>query len=190
MRCHTAAMIRETAHLDGMTAVPGDHVCVFYRGTAERRRLLADFLGEGVDAGASCLAIAGDEDRDWLSETLGDAADLTVESYTATYTRGGTFDRSHMLDYWRRWGSGVRPGARTASDMSWAEHAFTPPVLDEFMAYEAESTTYARDLSVIALCLYDLDRLGGQVIIPALRAHPAVLVRGVLVRNPYCETPN
>lgn len=179
-----------TAHLAGMTAEPGDHVCVFYRGEAERRRILSEFLDERVPAGTSCLAIVGDDDGVWLQENLGGTGiDLTVESYDATYLHGSSFDAAHMLTYWRGWGAGVRPGARTVSDMSWAEEAFSSSILDEFMAYEAESTACTRELSAIALCLYDLDRLGGHVIIPALRAHPAVLVRGVLVRNPYCTQP-
>ena len=183
-------MSTDSAQLDGMTVGAGDHVCVFYRGEAERRRLLSDFLGASVRAGTACLGIVGEDDQAWLRESLGDTAEnLTLESYPATYTHGGSFDRSHMLEYWRRWGAGVGPGARTASDMSWAEETFSSSVLDEFMAYEAESTACTRELSAIALCLYDLDRLGGHVIIPALRAHPAVLVRGVLVRNPYCVQP-
>jgi len=130
-------MSTDSAQLDGMTVGAGDHVCVFYRGEAERRRLLSDFLGASVRAGTACLGIVGEDDQAWLRESLGDTAEnLTLESYPATYTHGGSFDRSHMLEY-----------------------------------------------------LYDLDRLGGHVIIPALRAHPAVLVRGVLVRNPYCVQP-
>lgn len=183
-------MSADTAHLDGITFGPGDHICVFYRGEAERRRILGPFLSEAARAGASCLCIVGDEDQAWLRESLdGTDIDLTLESYSTTYTHGGGFDPAHMLDYWRRWGADVRPGARTVSDMSWAEQAFSTSILDEFMAYEAQSTACTRELSAIALCLYDLDRLGSHVIIPALRAHPAVLVRGVLVRNPYCAEP-
>lgn len=175
-----------SAALAGMVAAPGDHVCAFYRGEDERRRILSEFLGEGVRAGAPCLCIAGEDDRIWLRETLGE---LNVESYEATYTHGGSFDRAHMLEFWRGWGARSGTGGRTVSDMSWAEEVFSSSVLDEFMAYEAEATAFARELSTISLCLYDLDRLGGHVIIPALRAHPAVLVSGVLVRNPYCAEP-
>lgn len=187
-------MSADTAHLDGITFGPGDHICVFYRGQAERRRILSRFLDETARAGAGCLCILNDDDRAWIQAWLredlaGTDVDLTIASYSATYTHGDSFDTSHMLDYWRRWGADVRPGARTVSDMSWAEQAFSTSILDEFMAYEAESTACTRELSAIALCLYDLDRLGSHVIIPALRAHPAVLVRGVLVRNPYCAQP-
>lgn len=184
-RCQTSPVTSATASLDGVNAAPGEHVCAFYRGSAERRRILAQFLGEGIRAGAPCLCIAGAEDRAWLKESVG--PEVATDAFERTYTAGGRFDRAHMLEYWRRWGAETGPGGRTASDMSWAD--FAGSALDEFMAYETEATAFARELSAISLCLYDLDRLGGAVIIPALRAHPAVLVSGVLVRNPYCAAP-
>ncbi|GAA0629320.1 MEDS domain-containing protein [Sporichthya brevicatena] len=178
-------MSAPTLSAERLTTAPGDHVCAFYRGEAERREILREFLAAGLAAGAPCLCIAGDADREWLAQTLG--PDLALDSYPATYTHGGAFDREHLLSYWQAWGEAHGRGTRTASDMSWAEAAFGTPVLEEFMAYEAETTALARQLDATALCLYDLERLGRHVIIPALRAHPVVLVSGVLVRNPYCE---
>ena len=74
---------------------------------------------------------------------------------------------------------------RTVSDMNWAGD-FSSGGLADFMVYEAESSRLAEEIGAVSLCLYDLDRVGGDVIVAALRAHPKMLFDGVLLQNPYC----
>lgn len=47
-----------------------------------------------------------------------------------------------------------------------------------------------RAYSAVALCLYDIDRFGGNVNIPALRVHPKMLFAGMLLENPYFVDPD
>jgi hypothetical protein len=35
------------------------------------------------------------------------------------------------------------------------------------------------------LCLYDLDRFSGEVVVNIVKTHPQVLIQGILVENPY-----
>ncbi|MGQ0623333.1 MAG: MEDS domain-containing protein [Sporichthyaceae bacterium] len=186
-------MSTATVDIDGLPAAAGDHVCVFYRGAEQRRRTLAAFLTEGAGAGEDCLAIASAQDRAWLRETLSATNTLRLESFQNSYLRAGGFDRDRMLGFWQEWldSRAQRPGAggRTVSDMSWAENLFATDALADFMTYEAEATRFAREAEVVALCLYDIDRLAGDVIISALRAHPKMLFNGVLLENPYCTEP-
>jgi hypothetical protein len=42
----------------------------------------------------------------------------------------------------------------------------------------------------VILCLYDLHRFGGGIVVDLLRTHPLVLVGGMLVKNPYFATPD
>jgi hypothetical protein len=188
--------------INGLQASPGDHICVFYRGEAERRRIMLPFLRDGVRAGDKCICIASAADHRSIESSLLDVGSaetrdresLRLEHFHDTYTRRGSFDRGHMMDYWRRWGEETfevepRPFGRSVSDMSWAHDLFSTPVLEDFMAYEAEATRFARAYSSVALCLYDIDRFGGNVIIPALRVHPKMLFAGMLLENPYSLDP-
>jgi hypothetical protein len=42
----------------------------------------------------------------------------------------------------------------------------------------------------VVVCLYDIDRFGGGIIIDLLKTHPRVLVGEVLIENPYYLTPD
>ncbi|MGH8972290.1 MAG: MEDS domain-containing protein [Acidimicrobiia bacterium] len=186
--------------INGLQASPGDHICVFYRGEAERRRIMLPFLADGLRAGDKCICIVSPSDHRCIeSEVLdsgpGEPGSLRLEHFSDTYTRGGSFDSGHMMDFWRQWGAETfevepRPSGRTVSDMSWAQDLFSTPALDDFMAYEAEATRFSRAYSAVALCLYDIDRFGGNVIIPALRVHPKMLFAGMLLENPYFVDPD
>jgi hypothetical protein len=39
------------------------------------------------------------------------------------------------------------------------------------------------------LCLYDLDKFSGEVVVNVVKTHPQVLVQGILVENPYYVEP-
>ena len=107
-----------------------------------------------------------------------------------TYLAGGSFSADRMLTFWGDLGRETfeeqrRPFARAASDMSWAENVINGPLIDDFMSYEAHATRYARAYPQVALCLYDLEKFRGDVIIPALKVHPKVFFGGMLLENPY-----
>ena len=40
------------------------------------------------------------------------------------------------------------------------------------------------------LCLYDLDRFSGEVVVNIVKTHPQVLIQGILVENPYYIGPD
>jgi hypothetical protein len=42
----------------------------------------------------------------------------------------------------------------------------------------------------VVLCLYDLDGMGAEVLMQALRTHPAVIVDGTIHENPYYIEPS
>jgi hypothetical protein len=184
-------MSGNVVEIDGVPAAVGDHVCVFYRGAEERRRTVQAFLADGAAAGDDCLVIASPEDRRWL-RTTGLEADprIVIEGFERTYLAGKGFDPAHMLEFWTAWlgRRSDRPSSRgrTVSDMNWAGD-FSSGGLRDFMAYEAESTRLAEEAGAVSLCLYDLDHVGGDVIVAALRAHPKMLFDGVLLQNPYCS---
>jgi hypothetical protein len=186
--------------VNGLPASSGDHICAFVRGRAERDQLLLPFLREGVLAGDKCICIAHatDHDRIVTSVTAGgaDHGVLQMEGYESTYLRSGAFAGEDMLLFWKEWSHRTfdEEGwdfARGAMDMSWAETiGSSQSALDEFLDYEMQATRFARRYPQVALCVYDLEVFGGNVIFPVMKMHPKVLFSGILLDNPYYLDPD
>jgi hypothetical protein len=187
--------------INGLQARTGDHICAFYRGREERDRLVVPFLREGVQAGDVCLCITGSVDHRRLERSVLDGCDdadpdlLQMEDAEDTYLHDGTFSAERMLTYWQDWGVDTfsakkKSFARAATDMSWAQNVITGPLIDDFMGYEVQATRYARAYPSVAICLYDLERFRGNVIIPVLKVHPKVFFGGMLLENPYYVDPD
>jgi hypothetical protein len=60
----------------------------------------------------------------------------------------------------------------------------------ELLLLESEMNRYLPLYPQVILCLYDLDRFGAGIIVDLLKTHPRVLVGGLLVDNPYHQTPD
>ncbi len=187
--------------ITGLQARTGDHICAFYRGREQRDRLLVPYLREGLRDGDVCICITGRaRPRRRGGAALGRAdgggtARLRMSDAEDTYLAGGSFSADRMLRFWGDLGRETfeEQGcsfARAASDMSWAENVITGPLIDDFTGYEARATRFARAYPQVALCLYDLDKFRGDVIIPALKVHPKVLFGGMLLENPYYVDPD
>jgi hypothetical protein len=196
-------MPTRTITINGLQAQAGDHICAFYRGREERDRLIVPFLQEGIRSGDFCLCITGSKDHRRLERSVLDGAGgadsdlLQMEDAEETYLGGadGSFSADRMLAFWSTWGEELfdrqgRKFARATTDMGWAETVFDGRVIDDFMAYEVQATRYARSYPQVAVCLYDLDKFRGNVIIPALKVHPKVFFGGMLLENPYYVDPD
>lgn len=196
-------MLTRSITINGVGARPGDHICAFYRGREERDRLLVPYLREGLLGGDFCLCITGRSDHRHLERAVfdGDEHDavdqslLRIDAAEDTYLADGTFSAERMLTYWSDWGHRLfvdegRSFARAASDMSWAQNVLAGPLVEDFMSYEVQATRYARAYPQVALCLYDLEKFRGDVIIPVLKVHPKVFFGGMLLENPYFVDPD
>lgn len=185
-----------TITVGGVAAAPGDHICAFYRGRAQRDEILLPFLGEGLRAGEKCMCLISAGEQSRIRSEVGEAGGLLdlVDS-RSTYLRSGTFVGEHMMEFWQQWGHRVLEVegvsfARGACEMSWAEELRSSPAMDDLVAYEAKVNKVVRSFPWVALCLYDLELFGGDVVVPMLKTHPKVLFSGMLVENPYFVEPD
>jgi hypothetical protein len=185
-----------TITVGGLPATAGDHICAFYRGRAQRDEILMPFLSEGVRAGDKCMCLISAGEQGRIRSEVGESQGLLdlVDS-RSTYLRTGTFVGEHMMEFWQQWArqvfelEGLTFG-RAACEMSWAEELRSSPALGELVSYEAKVNKVARNFPWVALCLYDLDLFGGDVVVPMLKTHPKVLFSGMLVENPYFVDPD
>lgn len=182
---------------------PGDHICVFYRGSTQRDDVLVPFLREGLLAGDKCICVMDDHDTEPVTGPL--AATLDVERSLSSgqfdlmasddvYLSGGSFEMDRMLDFWEQGVSAaVRQSGfsfvRAVGEMTWALRDL--PGVEYLVQYEARLNRFLPRYPQVIVCLYDLERFtDGQVLMGLLRTHPKVMLSGQILDNPWYVEPD
>jgi hypothetical protein len=65
-----------------------------------------------------------------------------------------------------------------------------PPVAEEFIDFESQLNNSAPRYPQVILCLYDLERFGGGMLVDILKTHKKLLLGGLVVENPHYLTPD
>lgn len=185
----------------------GDHVCGFYRQPAERDDIIVPFLAEGLAAGEVCTCVVDSCSPQHVLSLVGERTDverhvaerrLEVFDSASTYLADGRFLPERMLRFWsakaaRRpnvdgGAADAGPGvARNVGDMSWAHHG--DQGAGELGGYESALNRVMADCPHISLCLYDLSKCSGDLVVDVLKTHPKVLLGGMVIDNPYYLRP-
>ena len=199
-----SSTVEQIATIGGLPVRTHDHVCLLYRGEDQRDELMAEFLADGLRAGHRCYcmitpdrhrriaaAVSARGDRGAEGAASEDPGRIDFIGPAGSHQQGGGFVSDRMLQFWEDWGAATfdRDGvahARIIADMSWARPLVDAPgfVMD-LRRYETRFTLWARRHPQVTACMYDLDRFGGDVIVPIVRAHPMVWMSGVILTNPY-----
>ena len=185
---------------DGVVFRPGDHVCAFYRGSKGRDDVLVTYLSEGMRQGQRCVCyldavgddVVVDDLRTRLRRTEPGATDRSpdIVDFSQSYLRNGRFSETEWLDVVRTSADGGAEGVpviRAAGEMSWSLRSNCPGV-EAWSSYEARINLLHTECHIF-LCLYDVERFGGDAIIDVLRTHPKVITDNVLTDNPYYVAP-
>ncbi len=186
--------------IDEIGLLPGSHVCAFYRGDDDRDRLLSGYFGAGLTAGDKCVCVVDSASTaEWLAALPRAGGrpgpldgQLDIHLPESTYLAGGEFTTSDMLTFWTE--NMVKAEVdgysfcRLAGEMTWALR--DAPGVEHLVGYESELNRVTSSYPVIVLCLYDLDRFSGEVVVNIVKTHPQVLVQGILVENPYYVGPD
>ncbi|MGZ4801969.1 MAG: MEDS domain-containing protein [Solirubrobacteraceae bacterium] len=187
--------------IPGFEVEPGDHICAFYLGKQERDDVLLPFLRTGLHAGEKCLCIVDTTEPEDVLSSIGneldvhgfiDSQQLEVRTPAAAYLRSGGFSMDEMLGFLR--GTVARAIAdgygfvRVTGEASWLLGG--PPGADEFLDYESELNRFAPQFPQAVLCLYDLERFGGGMIVELLKTHPKLLLGGLVLENPHFLSPD
>ena len=187
--------------IPGLNFSPGDHICAFYPDIGHRDEILIPYLREGIKAGDKCICVVDGPARDGVYAELRSGVDiapclaskqLDVQSWQDTYLRENQFSTSAMLDFWEHSiGAAIAGGfgfARSVGEMTWALRQL--PGVDELVEYEAMLNRFLPRYPQVILCLYELGRFSGELLVDALKTHPKVLIGGMVLRNPYYLEPD
>lgn len=175
----------------------GIHMCYVFNDDDERRRLMGKFLKSGLSAGErvaySSDTITSDELVTSL-EALGVPArgllggQLDVSEAETTYCDHNGFNAERMLAKLRNFYTHSRDcgfcGARITGEMSWAVRQ--PGCEEKLLAYERDVGALLKEFPVTAVCQYDARLFGGAALFETIRIHPVLLIRGQVVKNPWC----
>ena len=185
----------------GLQLGVGDHICGFYRKPAERDDILIPFLVDGLRAGDKCTCVVDSCTPDDVLASM--SAHIEVGPYVsvcqlevldsyATYLADGGFLPARMLEFWAGKARQSPPGgtgvARNIGDMSWAHRS--PGAVTELIGYESELNRIMANVPQVNLCLYDLTRCTGDLIMDVLKTHPKALLGGMVIDNPYYLEPD
>jgi hypothetical protein len=175
--------------LPALPPEPGDHVCVFYRGPAERAWLMSAYLDDGLRAGQSCLCVADTAESAAVHSALA-GADSTVDpAGRAQHLPTDAVAPGAVAGQVGEWSRTAleredRAAARVVADMSWTAPSTSRPSVDHLLGYETGAAAWAVNRGQSFVCLYDLDRFAG-VVYAVIKAHSRVWMRGMTLENPY-----
>ena len=178
------------------------HICGFFNSKDEEYDVLSPFYKQGVEQGEKNLHIVdpafAQEHRDRLGcggidvhecESSGHLDVLTWQQ--GYFNEAGAFDKDTMvaaLDHLT--GSGrdtAFPGLRIMGNMDWAltDH----PGATDLLEYEVAVNDVLSRNRQPAVCVYDISKLSGSLMMDLLRTHPLTLIGGVVQDNPFYINP-
>jgi hypothetical protein len=191
----------EPIRFAGPVVGPHRHICAFFHDEDEESRVLLPFIKEGLERGEKALHIVDPMLRCQHGRRLeaqglpiADAqrrGQFVVRGWDEVYLAGGCFDPERMLATMEQTLTGAQregfPQTRVICHMEWAleDH----PGVDRIVEHETRCNVMWRRLGDPVICVYDLNRFSGGVVMGILRAHPMILIGPVLHENPFYSPP-
>jgi hypothetical protein len=167
------------------------HACAFVTGPAEETEVIEPFLVEGMQRRQKAVYIV-DPDRQQEHEArLAPSAPsrdlLDVTTWNEAHLKGGTFDQARMMAdlelMIRTHAATGQPPMRLVGQMGWVFSS--PPGIEQLVGYEASVNEVLNRGKTPTVCVYDVRRLSGSMMMDLLRAHPLTVINGVLHENPF-----
>jgi len=175
------------------------HACAFFHTRDEEYRTLLPFIQEGFDRSEKAVHIIDPGRRDDHvrrlqsvgidAEVAEKSGQLDLRDWSEAHLRGGSFDQGRTLapiDEIRR--QSVEQGYRRirfVTHMQWALES--RPGVEGLLEYEASANL--GELVDPVVCVYDLTRFGGDVVVDVMCTHPVVIAGSLLHENPFFVPP-
>jgi len=175
----------------------GVHMCFIFDDEDDRRRVLAEYVRSGLACGEQVAYFVDTMSPAELKHNLcelgvaipeGEAdRECLIVTAEAAYCPDGTFRAERMLAsleqaYLRSCDYGYA-GLRVSGEMNWALRKL--PDREVLIDYESRVNRVLRKVPVTAICQYDARLFDGETLYRLLRVHPLMIVRGMVVQNPY-----
>jgi hypothetical protein len=177
------------------------HMCAFFHSADEEYKALLPFIRDGFEHGHKALHVVDPNLREDHRQRLRQAGidttaaeqsgQLDLRNWADAYLRDGRFDQDRMLALITEVLEGGRKQGysltRMVAHMEWALEG--RPGVDDLVEYEAKVNEIWPKHSDAVVCVYDLAKFGGNIVVDIIRTHPVVLIGGILHENPYYTPP-
>jgi hypothetical protein len=184
----------------GYTCNWGTHFCLLYESEAERNSIMFGFLAQGLRDRELLVCCPDEQHYDHALDSVHamcpdcpcpDPDSFRLFHSHELYHPQGFFSPSDMLQAHNDiWAENLRAGQRNVrgtAEMGWALEKI--PGVEHLMAYESILNTFIWGKTWISICLYDINRFPGSIIMKALQTHPFVITGGGVFENPYFVQP-
>lgn len=185
------------------TPLDAYHVCAFFDSRNEEYEALNPFFKQGIENGEKSIHIVDpgliDDHRARLSgggidvhqcEACGQVE--IVPWQQAYLDHDGKFSKERMLGMIDRLTGEAREegfsGLRIMGNMNWAFEDI--PGATDLITYEAEVNEILERNCQPAVCVYDMAKLTGAMLMDVLRTHPLTLINGIVQENPFFTRPS
>ena len=181
----------------------GVHFCGLYETEEERDEILLNFLHNGIVAGdlqLYCPAERSVEDFKEAyskkfpeySQCLCDDSCCQLFSTKELFYPTGVFcpwDMDKGLnEFFVNSQKNGRRNVRATAEMVWALE--DTPGVENLMAYESRLNYFIEGKPWISVCLYNVSKFSGSIIMKVLETHPYTINGGVITRNPFYQDPD
>lgn len=181
----------------------GTHIAGLYESEDERDEILFGYLGQGARYGDRQLYCPTEMSReDFLrkfshacpdcAKHLDDNETFSLFSTKELYYPEGIFSPWAMdkglNEFYDQSQKKGRRNIRATAEMVWALEAI--PGVEHLMAYESRLNYFIPGKPWISICLYNVNKFSGAIIMNVLRTHPFVLSGGIISQNPYYIDPD
>src|SRR5438132_6001758 len=178
------------------------HVCAFFHSPDEEYRVLLPFIKDGFARGEKAFHIVDPKLREAHRRRL-ESADIDVAAaetngqfelcnWADAYLRDGHFDQNRMLALIQEVLEGGRqqgfPLTRLVAHMEWALE--DRPGVDDLVEYETRLNYLLPRYPDPVICVYDLAKFGGNIVVDIMRTHPMIIIGGILQENPFFVPPD
>lgn len=177
------------------------HVCAFFHSADEEYRVLLPFIKEGFECGDKGVHVVSPSRRgDHLKRLAAAGIDTTaaeqsgqleLRDSTEAYLSDGRFDQDRMLEAFERLASGNAQGrfplSRIVCQMDWAGEDRSH--IADLIEFESRVNDVWRRHDDAVICVYDLAKFGGEIVIDIMRTHPMIIIGGSLQQNPFFVPP-
>jgi hypothetical protein len=192
---------KRRANLCGQPFEDLSHVCAFVDSRDQQYEIFLPFLREGMNCGECLLNIVAQENRADHVERLLDGgidSDALVADgrqkllgFGETYLKDGHFSANRMLATMEEAMVSAQregfPGLRGFGEMHWAVNGL--PDTDALVEYESCLNYLVPQYDASIVCVYDVSKFSGRVVMDVLSTHPRVILGGQIFENPYYMQP-
>ena len=196
-----AVTSQKPVRLAGRTLKETRHICAFFNSREEQNKVLMPFFKEGYDRGEKLFHIVDARLRNehlQACDACGidtasaqQSGQLEVCTWEDAYLKDGYFDGDRMIRILRELLEATHrqyPMGRLMGNMEWALE--TLPGVTDIVEYEAKLNYVLPEYEDPVICVYDLNKHSGSVVMDILRTHPMVIMGGVLQENPLYMRPD